>query len=112
MSCIFCGIVDGSIPSDKVYEDESIVIFKDVSPQAPVHLLAIPKKHICSSNDVSEENSFMISHIFEVIPDVVKRFGIEDGYRIVTNCGEQAGQTVMHMHFHILGGREMKWPPG
>ena len=113
MDCIFCKIVDGSIPSNKVYEDESVLAFYDLSPQAPVHVLIIPKQHITSANDVTEENSAVIAHIFEVAAKLAKQLGIaEDGYRIVNNCGDKAGQSVKHMHFHMLGGRDFTWPPG
>lgn len=112
MSCIFCNIVRGNVPTEKVYEDESVLAFKDLNPQAPIHLLIIPKSHISSVNEISEENSMIVSRIFEAIPKIAEQFGIKDGYRIVNNCGESAGQTVMHMHFHILGGRTMQWPPG
>ncbi len=112
MSCVFCDIANGNIPCDKVYEDESVIAFKDLNPQAPVHLLVIPKVHISCANEITAENSSVISHIFEVIPQLAKNFEIQDGYRVVTNCGEDAGQTVMHIHFHVLGGRELQWPPG
>lgn len=113
MDCIFCKIVDGSIPSDKVYEDDSVLAFKDLSPQAPVHVLIIPKQHIAGANDITAENSGVIAHIFEVAAVLAKQLGIDaDGYRIVNNCGDRAGQSVKHMHFHLLGGRDFTWPPG
>ncbi|MBP1889529.1 histidine triad (HIT) family protein [Clostridium moniliforme] len=111
--CIFCKIVNGEIPSKKIYEDEYVYAFYDINPEAPVHFLVIPKEHIKSVNLITEENSKVISHIFEVIRNLTKELGIsENGYRIVNNCGVDGGQTVDHMHFHVLGGRELKWPPG
>lgn len=113
MDCIFCKIAEGEIPSKKLYEDEKVIAFHDISPEAPIHFLVIPKKHIKSVNEVSEENANIISHIFLVINKLVKELNIaETGYRIVNNCGKDGGQTVDHMHFHVLGQRELKWPPG
>lgn len=111
--CIFCKIVKGEIPSKKVYEDEFIYCFKDINPEAPVHVLIIPKSHISSLNDLNEDNVEIISHIYLVAKKVAKELGIsEKGYRLVTNCGEDGGQTVGHIHFHLLGGRNLGWPPG
>lgn len=111
--CIFCKIVKGEIPSNKVYEDEKILCFHDVSPAAPVHVLIIPKEHIESVNHINLDNSEIVGHIFATIPKVVEKLGIEkSGYRVVTNILEDGGQTVPHLHFHILGGRNLKWPPG
>ena len=111
--CIFCKIVNGEIPSKKIYEDEYVYAFYDINPEAPVHFLVIPKEHIKSVNLIAEENSKVIARIFEVIRNLTKELGIsENGYRIVNNCGVDGGQTVDHMHFHVLGGRELKWPPG
>lgn len=112
MSCIFCKIVDGSIPSKKAYEDDKVLAFYDLEPQAPVHVLIIPKQHISSVNDLNEENSAVVAHIFEVAAKIAQELGLKNGYRIVTNCGEDAGQSVQHLHFHLLGGRSMAWPPG
>ncbi|MDB1946618.1 histidine triad nucleotide-binding protein [Clostridium tertium] len=113
MDCIFCKIAEGEIPSKKLYEDEKVIAFHDISPEAPIHFLVIPKKHIKSVNEVNEENANIISHIFLVINKLVKELNIaETGYRIVNNCGKDGGQTVDHMHFHVLGQRELKWPPG
>ena len=112
MSCIFCKIVDGSIPSKKAYEDEKVLAFYDLEPQAPAHVLIIPKQHISSVNDINEENSAVVAHIFEVAAKIAQKLGLKNGYRIVTNCGEDAGQSVQHLHFHLLGGRSMAWPPG
>lgn len=111
--CIFCKIVAGEIPSKKIYEDDKVLAFHDISPEAPVHFLVIPKAHIASLNEVNEENAEVFAHIFKTINKLVKEQGIaENGYRVVTNCGEQGGQTVDHIHFHVLGGRNLKWPPG
>lgn len=112
MDCIFCKIANGEIPSTKVYEDEKILAFKDLDPQAPVHILVIPKEHIRWAYDITEDNSGVIAHIFEKIPVIAKENGLEDGFRIVNNCGESAGQSVHHIHFHLLGGRDFTWPPG
>ena len=111
--CIFCKIVKGEIPSKKVYEDDKVIAFNDISPEAPVHFLVIPKEHIESVNYINEKNADIISHIFVVINKLVNELGIaESGYRIVNNTGEEGGQTVKHMHFHVLGGRSLNWPPG
>lgn len=112
MDCIFCKIVNGEIPSTKVYEDDTVIAFNDLSPQAPVHVLVIPKEHITSAADITEENSGVVAHIFEVIAKIAKEKGLDDGYRIVNNCGDSAGQTVKHLHFHLMGGREFTWPAG
>lgn len=106
--CIFCKIVNGEIPSKKVYEDEKILAFYDVNPEAPVHVLVIPKEHISSVNEINEKNSKVISDIFIVINKIVSELGIaKDGYRIITNTGENGGQSVKHMHFHVLGGKKL-----
>ena len=107
MSCLFCKIIAGDIPSTKVYEDEKILAFRDIAPQAPTHILVIPKTHISGCSDVTAENSDVIAHIFAVIPQIARAEGLEKGYRVVSNCGEDAGQTVPHLHFHILGGRKL-----
>ena len=112
MDCIFCKIANGEIPSTKVYEDDKILAFKDLDPQAPVHLLVIPKEHIKWAYDVTAENSAVIAHIFEKIPEIAKSQGLEEGFRIVNNCGAPAGQTVHHIHFHLRGGRDFTWPAG
>ena len=106
-NCLFCKIVAGVIPSTKVYEDELVLAFRDIAPQAPVHVLVIPKTHIPSVDGITEENSSLVAHIFEVIPAIAKAEGLEQGYRVVSNCGAHAGQTVPHLHFHILGGKEL-----
>ena len=110
--CLFCKIVSGEIPSSKVYEDERILAFLDINPQAPVHILIIPKEHISSVDEVSPQNSSVVSYIFERIPEIAKASGIENGYRVITNVGEDGCQSVKHLHFHLLGGRSMAWPPG
>lgn len=104
--CLFCEIISGNIPSTKVYEDDMIYAFKDINPVAPVHFLVVPKEHIENVNEVNAENSKYISHIFEKIPEIAKSQGIES-YRIINNCGPDAGQTVMHLHFHVVGGTEL-----
>ena len=109
--CLFCKIIAGEIPSSKVYEDELCLAFNDIAPQAPTHFLVIPKTHIASVSGINAENSAVVAHIFEVIAKVTKELGM-DSYRIVSNIGEQAGQSVFHLHFHVLGGRDMTWPPG
>ncbi|ACD52662.1 histidine triad nucleotide-binding protein [Clostridium botulinum] len=111
--CIFCKIIKGDIPSKKLYEDELVYAFYDINPEAPVHFLIIPKEHIKSVNELNEKNINVVSHIFKVINKLVVELDIaESGYRIVNNCGEDGGQTVNHMHFHILAGRNLQWPPG
>jgi histidine triad (HIT) family protein len=111
--CIFCKIISGEIPSKKVYEDDKVFAFEDINPEAPVHLLIIPKTHIDSINELSENDKELIGHIFLVSQKLAKEYNIEDsGYRVISNCGEAAGQTVKHLHFHLLGGRQLKWPPG
>ena len=106
-NCLFCKIVAGEIPSTKVYEDEKILAFRDIAPQAPCHVLVIPKAHISDANGITAENSAVVAHIFQVIPQIAKAEGLENGYRIVSNCGPDAGQTVQHLHFHILGGKQL-----
>ena len=105
MDCLFCKIIKGEIPSNKVYEDDAVFAFRDIEPQAPVHILIIPKEHIASANDLNDENSAIVGHIFSVAAKIAKSEGIaEGGYRIVNNCGADGGQTVGHLHFHMLGG--------
>jgi histidine triad (HIT) family protein len=105
--CLFCKIIDGIIPSDKVYEDELVYAFKDINPQAPVHILVIPKQHISNLLEINNENSDVVSRIFEVIAKIAKEYNLEKGFRVVSNCNEYAGQTVFHLHFHILGGDKL-----
>ena len=107
MDCIFCKIAAGEIPSTKVYEDEKILAFRDIAPMAPTHILVIPKAHIGSVAEITAENAQIVSHIFTVIPQIASKEGLENGYRVVSNCGEDAGQTVHHLHFHILGGKKL-----
>lgn len=112
MDCIFCKIAAGDIPAKKAYEDESVIAFYDLEPQAPVHILIIPKEHIASCADITSENSAVVAHVFEVAAKLGKELGLDNGYRIVNNCGKDGGQTVHHLHFHFMGGREFGWPAG
>lgn len=109
--CIFCKIVAGEIPSTKVYEDDTVLAFRDADPQAPVHVLIIPKEHIACAADITEENSAVVGHIFEVAAKLSGELSLENGFRIVNNCGKDGMQSVQHLHFHLLGGRTMGWPP-
>lgn len=109
--CLFCKIAAGEIPSKKVYEDDRVFAFYDIDPQAPVHFLVIPKEHIASCGEITAENSTLVAHCFEVIANICKDLQIES-FRVVSNCGVQAGQSVPHLHFHVLSGRDMTWPPG
>lgn len=111
MDCIFCKIISGDIPTSKVYEDETVIAFNDIEPQAPVHILIIPKEHIASAAEINEDNSALIAHVFEVAAKIAKEMNL-DGFRIVNNCGDSAGQTVKHIHFHLMSGREFTWPAG
>ena len=109
--CLFCKIVSGAIPSAKVYEDDLVYAFRDIAPVAPVHVLIVPKEHVMSSlNDITEENSAVIAHIFMVAAKLAAELGLDAGYRVVNNCGEDAGQTVKHLHFHLIGGKKLQWP--
>lgn len=111
--CIFCKIASGDIPADIVYENDDVVVFKDLGPQAPVHLLAIPRKHISTINDVEENDALVMGNLFLAAKEAAALSGLaESGYRTVMNCGEGAGQSVFHVHLHILGGRPLSWPPG
>lgn len=112
MDCIFCKIINKEIPSVFLYEDDKVVAFKDINPQAPVHFLIIPKEHIESNDDIDNGNSHLIAHVFKIAKKLAKENGLESGYRIVNNCKEDGGQTVNHIHFHVLGGRQLLWPPG
>lgn len=107
MDCIFCKIIAGEIPSKKAYEDEYMLAFHDIAPQAPVHILVIPKEHIPSVDGVSSENSAVVAKIFETIPKIAAEAGLTNGYRVITNCGDDACQTVKHLHFHIMGGKKL-----
>lgn len=106
--CLFCKIINGKIPSEKVYEDEEILAFKDINPVAPVHILVIPKKHISCAKDIKPEDEALIGKIFTVINKMADKFKLENGYRIVNNCGEDGGQEVMHLHFHLMGGAKLR----
>lgn len=111
MDCLFCKIVDGDIPSTKIYEDDYVYCFKDIAPIAPVHYLIIPKAHISGANEITGENSELVAKVFEAAAKIARNEGIENGFRIVTNCGDDAGQTVKHLHFHLLAGVKMGWGP-
>lgn len=110
--CLFCKIIEGDIPANMVYQDEWMIAFHDISPQAPTHILIIPKKHIPSLNDLTSEDELLIGRIFLRISALVQELGLEDGYRVVINTGKDGQQTVQHIHFHVLGGRSLQWPPG
>ena len=105
--CIFCKIIDGSIPSNKAYEDDKIIAFHDLEPQAPMHVLVVPKQHICCADELDESNADVIAYIFTKIPQIAKSLGLENGYRIVNNCGDDGCQSIKHIHFHILGGKKL-----
>lgn len=107
MDCLFCKIIAGEIPSAKVYENEWVYAFRDIAPQAPVHILIVPKTHICCADAVNAENSHLVAKIFEAIPEIAKAEGLANGYRIINNCGEDGCQTVKHLHFHLLGGKKL-----
>lgn len=111
--CIFCKIIEGAIPSQKVYEDDLVIAFRDIDPQAPVHVLVVPKKHISGVNEIEESDAALLGHVYRVIRDLTGQLGIaESGYRVVVNSGKDGQQSVPHLHFHVLGGRMMAWPPG
>ena len=110
--CLFCKIINGDIPSTKVFENEYVYAFKDIEPQAPFHVILVPKIHICCTNKINSENSIYIAKIFEAIAEISKQENLENGYRVVNNCGEDGGQTVGHIHFHLLARRNLAWPPG
>jgi len=112
MSCLFCDIAQGRIPAQKVYEDDLMLAFKDLNPQAPVHVLLIPKMHIESMAKVDDAGAQAVAHIFEKVPAIASALGCEESFRFVSNCGAEAGQSVMHLHFHMLAGRKFAWPPG
>ena len=107
MDCLFCKILAGDIPSAKVYENEWVYAFRDINPQAPVHVLVIPKEHICCADAVNADNSAVVAKIFEAIPEIAKAEGLSNGYRVITNCGEDGCQSVKHLHFHVLGGKKL-----
>lgn len=110
--CLFCKIVAGEIPSTKIYEDDTVLAFADIAPTAPVDYLVIPKTHIASAAEITGENAAVVAHIFEVIAKLAADLKLERGFRVVTNCGPCAGQSVPHLHFHLLAGRDFTWPAG
>lgn len=110
--CLFCKIVAGEIPSTKIYEDEYVYAFADIEPQAPFHAVVVPKTHIKSAEEITSENSFLVAKIYEAIAKIAKENNLEKGFRVVNNCGEEGGQTVGHLHFHLLARRYLQWPPG
>ncbi len=111
--CLFCKIAEGTIPTTLIYQDELVVAFDDIHPQAPQHKIIIPRKHIATLNDLQEEDSSLVGHLILTAKQLAKQFHIDElGYRLVSNCNAGAGQTVFHLHFHLLGGRSMSWPPG
>lgn len=112
MDCLFCKIIAGEIPSKKIYEDEKVFAFYDIDPKAPVHFLVVPKKHISAPSEITEADELIVGHIYSVIANLAKELNLEKGYRVVANCGEVGGQTVGHLHFHVLAGRMLAWPPG
>ncbi len=110
--CLFCKIISGDIPSTKVYEDEYVYAFLDIDPKAPFHAVFVPKIHIVNASEINAENSVYIAKIFEAIAKVAENENLENGFRVVNNCGADGGQTVMHLHFHLLARRSLQWPPG
>ena len=112
MDCLFCKIVSGEIPSKKVYEDRWVYAFEDINPAAPFHVIIIPKEHIASAAEIDEENSHLMAAVFEAVAKIAKEHNLDKGFRVVNNCGEDGGQTVGHIHFHLLARRNLAWPPG
>ena len=112
MDCLFCKIAAGEIPSTKIYEDDWVYAFADIDPQAPFHGIVIPKEHITSAAEITAENSLLIAKVFEAIAKIAEQENLEKGFRVVNNCGEEGGQTVGHIHFHLLARRNLQWPPG
>ncbi|HEV8722135.1 MAG TPA: histidine triad nucleotide-binding protein [Candidatus Binatia bacterium] len=113
IDCLFCGIVEGKVPANIVYQDDSVVVFKDIRPRAPVHFLIIPRKHIVSVLDIDPNDGALVGQIFQVAARLAREHGVaESGFRVVVNVGADAGQSVFHLHYHLLGGRQMSWPPG
>lgn len=110
--CLFCKIIKGEIPSAKIYEDEYVYAFADIDPQAPFHAVIVPKVHIKSADEITSDNSVYVARIFEAVAKIAKENNLENGYRVVNNCGEDGGQTVGHLHFHLLARRYLQWPPG
>ncbi len=112
MDCLFCKIIAGEIPSKKVYEDERVLAFYDIDPQAPTHFLVVPKAHISGMDKIRPDNEAVVGHIFSVIAKLAEELRLENGFRVVNNCGKDAMQSVEHLHFHVLAGRQLAWPPG
>lgn len=113
MDCLFCKIIDKSIPADIVHEDDKVIAFRDVAPQAPTHILVIPRQHIATLNELNEANNELVGHILHTAKKIAASEGLaDDGYRVAMNCNNHGGQTVFHIHLHLLGGRQMQWPPG
>lgn len=112
MDCLFCKIVRGQIPSTKIYEDDNVYAFADIDPQAPFHAIIVPKVHIKCADEITAENSVLIAKVFEAVAKIAKEQGLDKGYRVVNNCGDDGGQTVEHIHFHLLARRNLAWPPG
>ena len=112
MDCLFCKIAAGEIPSTKIYEDEYVYAFADIDPQAPFHAIIIPREHIASADMINENNSILIAKVFEAVAKIARKENLENGYRVVNNCGKDGGQTVGHIHFHLLARRNLQWPPG
>jgi len=112
MDCLFCKIASGEIPSKKVFENEDVLAFCDIDPQAPFHVIVIPKTHISGANKIDSKNSIVVAKVFEAIAIIAKENNLENGFRVVNNCGEDGGQTVNHLHFHLLARRNLAWPPG
>ncbi len=111
--CLFCKILDGEVPADVVYENDTVLAFRDINPQAPTHILIIPRQHISTINDIEPEHEMMVGRLFSAAREIAAAEGLTDkGYRVVMNCGEGAGQSVFHIHLHLLGGRGFDWPPG
>ena len=113
MGCLFCDIATGGIPARRVYDDEQCVAFEDIHPQAPAHVLVVPRLHLASLSDATAQHEMLLGHLMRVASEIARARGLaEDGYRVVVNCGEGAGQSVLHLHLHLLGGRRLGWPPG
>ena len=110
--CLFCKIVAGDVPAQKIWEDDDAVAFKDIRPQAPVHVLVVPRRHVASLEDAADGDGPLLGRLLLAAQRLARELNVADGYRVVTNCGGQAGQSVFHLHFHLLGGRVMEWPPG
>ena len=110
--CLFCKIVAGEIPSDRVHEDDTVIAFRDIAPRAPTHVLVVPRRHVSDVHALTDADGDLLARLFGVVRSVADREGLRNGYRVVTNVGEESGQSVFHLHLHLLGGRPMAWPPG